>query len=703
MSWGRWLALISSGVNFCIYPYLTVFGIAGLFVYLWWPERNPKLARSLEQKQGHTLAHALLMGISVVLVVQILQLLVRVAVSLGLPANATTPVPVLGLLAAQFVFTLFHETGHLVAAASLGFHFHEMNVGPLTFTKGALGGWKLRFEWSKLLRTGGYLNSIPSHTKELRVNWMIVSLAGPGASLFLALLGLLVLLWIPGTVWEGYWTIAAVVTAVCAGDGVANLIPLGQSDGAQFLHCCLLTPRGRRILLKLEGTMLWNRATRQSATAEPSDLKRILRAAIDQQTQGGASVILIAAQEIDYASACRANGDLEEAEAVLRSVGRKLHRAPDVPPVLWCAYWLDVYNLESITRHLGSSDHAREQVLTWEEKICQVEQDWETTLPLRVHGARLRIDAGDYQGAAERLAAVRSQCPARGTLTLYIGYLVGLQGECAIHLNKHEEARKHLELAWQILCEVGLDQKAEAADVQRQLALRLTAAGEPRIAIAFFARAVEGFDALGPRSLAIETRLSWAAALTGLRRFEEAITVLEPLREVPEKFQRDILHLRARILIAEGKARLAADLLAGAGGGTRALEDGGAATVALRSLALHLSGSEQESMSSARSACDALVPQENPDAAPALLTLALAVWDQNDDLSETYLLEVARLIRQANTLRREEKVERIQIVAEHLAQAGKTEAAKRFLDVIVEVKLGKAEPLAEKVSGIPDY
>jgi hypothetical protein len=197
--------------------------------------------------------------------------------------------------------------------------------------------------------------------------------------------------------------------------------------------------------------------------------------------------------------------------------------------------------------------------------------------------------------------------------------------------------------------------------------------------------------------------LSWAAALTGLRRFEEAITVLEPLREVPEKFQRDILHLRARILIAEGKARLAADLLAGAGGGTRALEDGGAATVALRSLALHLSGSEQESMSSARSACDALVPQENPDAAPALLTLALAVWDQNDDLSETYLLEVARLIRQANTLRREEKVERIQIVAEHLAQAGKTEAAKRFLDVIVEVKLGKAEPLAEKVSGIPDY
>jgi hypothetical protein len=88
----------------------------------------------------------------------------------------------------------------------------------------------------------------------------------------------------------------------------------------------------------------------------------------------------------------------------------------------------------------------------------------------------------------------------------------------------------------------------------------------------------------------------------------------------------------------------------------------------------------------ARLACDVLMPLEHPDSAPALLTLAMAVEQENMDLAEAYLQESSRLICDSTILSPLTKASRLTDLARSVVQVGRKDWGKRLLDLATKVK-----------------
>ena len=85
-------------------------------------------------------------------------------------------------------------------------------------------------------------------------------------------------------------------------------------------------------------------------------------------------------------------------------------------------------------------------------------------------------------------------------------------------------------------------------------------------------------------------------------------------------------------------------------------------------------------MADAHAACDVLMPGEHPDAAPALLTLAMAVADKNADLSEAYVQEGTRLICESISFSPVSKASRLTDLARSVVQVNRRDWAKAFMD-----------------------
>ena len=244
------------------------------------PRRKRESAPAASGKP-EPVSHVFVMIASLAIVVYLSHAIQKFAVSQGLPVDSKERLDLGWILAGQLIFTLFHEIGHLVAAWAVGFQFHEINVGPFTLTERAGGSWGFRFEYQRILMAGGYLQAVPRTEKDLRMNWILVVIAGPAASLFTAMIGFLTLISLPGTPYAGYWSWAALVTAICVADCIANLLPVGSSDGALLLHTALGTKRGKGILAGLEAAMLNDRVGRSEGLIDPVELLEARRLALE--------------------------------------------------------------------------------------------------------------------------------------------------------------------------------------------------------------------------------------------------------------------------------------------------------------------------------------------------------------------------------------------------------------------------------------
>lgn len=689
--WGRWTAVAASVGNLLLFLPM---GIAGLIVLLKPEPNSEKEEKSAPSASGkpEPVSHVFVMIASLAIVVYLSHAIRKFAASQGLPVHNEERLDLVWILAGQLVFTLFHEIGHLVAAWAVGFQFHEINVGPFTLTERPGGSWAFRFEYQRLLMAGGYLQAVPRTAKDLRMNWILVVIAGPAASLFTALIGFLALISLPGTPYAAYWNWAAFVTAICLADCIANLLPVGSSDGALLLHTALGTKRGKGILSGLEAAMLNDRVGRNEGLMDPVEVLEARRQALEHlEKNSEVPELAVAAQRIEFAQAALRNGRTEDAAAALEEAGKKLETMQDVPNIIWYRYWADTYETATARRQYSFAANARQRALEYGDKLDGEHLDWDTLVPIRISCARLMMSEGDFLAAALAMQETRTACPSRRSVTAAAAELLAVEGECELRLGRRESAVALTQAAIEIGQALPDGQRALAMELLAHTAVRLSAAGDYSFAQPLFEAAVSGIESSAAGSISAGYRTAWAEALYENGNLAESKAVLAPLDSSALGASVDIDTLRAQLLLAEDRPADAVETLNPVLSlPSEELDERRqvvlARSRALRSWALFRTGIVEDAVADARKACDVLMPLDHPDSAPALLTLAMAVGGENLDLAEAYLQESSRLIYDSALLSPLTKASRLTDLARSVVQVGRKDWGKRLLDLATKVK-----------------
>lgn len=688
--WGRRVALGVSAVNVALFPVFTPLGIAGLRVFLKEKNAAPEETEAHTPKTGRRpemASHVLTMMASLALVGHLWVWIKQVAASQGLPVDPNERMSLLWILGCQACFLLVHETGHLLASYIVGFRFHQINIGPFSFSERHGGKWGFRFVWPQLLMSGGYLHAVPQTTEDLKMNWIMVVAAGPTVSLFMGMLGFLTLVSLPGGPYAGYWPLAATVTAVCAADCIANMLPLGMTDGAIFFHTVAGTKRGEGILAGLEAAMLNDRADRAEGLMDPVELIRMRRIALEQTEKAVAARSReTATHRIEFARAALRGGKAQEAEDALNEANRTLAALPEAPDKLWFAYWTNAFELWSSQASLAKANDARQKALEYGTKLAKEPMDWESLVPIQVECARLSMTDGDYFKAIGMVQETRAACPENRSLTPLAVELLAVEAECEVRLGRRLSADQLVQAAIDVAKGLEEKQRATAMELLAHTAVRLSAAGDFGFAQQLFAVGVDGLEAAGSTSIAAGYRTAWAESLYENGKLAEAEEILGTVPKDEAGFSLDVETLRAQLLMASDRPQEAVTVLSPFLDAQEAepVEQGRQVAVArgraLRSWALFRSGAVEEALADAHAACDILVPQEHPDAAPALLTLAMAVMGQNSELSEAYIQEGTRLICDSNSFAPMAKASRLTDLARSVVQVNRRDWAKSFME-----------------------
>lgn len=696
--WGRWTALAASVLNLPLLPFFTPLGIAGLFAFARAAEASSEeaSAAAAPAERPEPVSHVLVIIASLVLVVYISYALRKFAAAHGLPVDEDRRLGLEWILAGQLVFTLFHELGHLLAAWAVGFRFHEINVGPFTVSERPGGSWAFGFDWQRILQASGYLAAVPTTTKDLRMNWILVVIAGPAASLFLAMTGFLAMVSVIGTPSAGLWEWAAYVATIGAADCVANLLPLGLTDGALLVHTALGTRRGKGILAGLEAAMLNDRADREAGLMDPAELLATRKQALERlETNSEASTLAVAVQRIEYAHASLQNGNAEAAGDALQEAGKALAGLSGVPNQVWFRYWFATYEAATARKQFGAAGEAKTKALEFGNALEGEKLDWEASVPIRIACARLWMADGDYATAAMAIQETRERCPSRRKVTGYAAELLAVEAECELRLGSREKAGELAHAAVEIARDIPPAQRATAFELLAHTAVRWSANGECGFAQSLFAAAVEGLEESASPAVAAGYRTAWAEALYENGNLAESKAVLDRVESSALGFALDIEALRAQLLLAEDRPEDAVAVLtpwvtADASEDDRNRELSRARGRALRSWALFRTGITEEAVADARLACDVLMPDEHPDAAPALLTLAMSVSAENMELSEAYVQESGRLIRETTLFSPLTKASRLTDLARHVVQVSRKDWARQFLDQAAQFRRGSS-------------
>lgn len=693
--WGRWVAIAASVGNIPLFPFLTVLGFVGLYAFARpitavvdeKTEANPPDENGIPAERPAPFSHALLILGTLVLVLGFSQALREFARSSGLPVDGDRQVGFLWILAGQLGFLAIHEVGHLLAAWALGFYFREIAFGPVALVERPGGSWGWEYRWPRMLETDAYRRAIPRDTAELRLNWCFVVGAGPAASLLVALTGFLGLLRLIGTPESLHWEWAAYVTAIGAADFTVNLIPLAGTDGALLLHTALRTRRGRGYLAGLEAAALNDQAERRGSQMAPSRLEQTRQQALEHLEQKpDVTPYEKALQRMDVAAAAQRNRHPDGAAEALGEAERILSGLTGVPDRTWFRYWFHRYENAMSRRQFTSAAEARERALDLARSTERENLDWDERVPIRIACARLWISEGDLDAAVRTIRETRQACPVRRDVTPHAAELLAVEAECELRRGQGQDAEALWEAAGDVAGALPPPRRGAGFELLAQAAIRIGRTGSYSFAAPLFDRSIDALRAAEAYEVAAECRAAWAEVLYENGALEAAKQAIDQVSVLESRRSFDVESLRARLLLAEDRPRDAVAVL------TPALRDeeppeGGvdplqrARGQALRAWALYRSGDSLEAVEEARRACDLLMPQEHPDAAPALLTLAMAVSDERSELAHAYATEGARLIQDSTLLTMQAKNSRLTDLARGAVQANRKDWAKLYLEM----------------------
>jgi tetratricopeptide (TPR) repeat protein len=256
---------------------------------------------------------------------------------------------------------------------------------------------------------------------------------------------------------------------------------------------------------------------------------------------------------------------------------------------------------------------------------------------------------------------------------------------CELRLGRAESANALVKAAIAVSQDLDESQRAKAMELLAHTAVRLSGSGDYELAQILFAAGVDGLEKSASPAVAAGYRTAWAESLYENGKLGEAATVVAPIDSAQLGFALDVEALRAQLLLAADRPKdaiAALNPLLTVERETAAGDEklGLARAWALRSWALYRNGDREEALADARKACDLLIPAEHPDAAPALLTLAMEVADNDPDLADAYLQEGTRLICEAAKFTPLTKASRLTDLARCLVQVRRRDWAKRLVD-----------------------
>ena len=245
LRFARPLVGVASFCNLLLFPFGTVAGAVGLY---WCFSKKMRDAEPVADQFEHKSqpgdgTHKWVQKIAPVAGVAIWLVSLGLVGWWGSQHHLPRRAPVDGLIlifACEWITTLFHELGHAVAGWIGDMRLAIFSVGPFVAQKRA-GKWTFKLSLAGIIgAAGGGVVSTPLHLNNLRKRMAVEIAGGPIASVLTALAAFVILTFAPGSTWQIWWRVPALVCAMSASAAVFNSIPFGFaagfSDGAAFLQ-----------------------------------------------------------------------------------------------------------------------------------------------------------------------------------------------------------------------------------------------------------------------------------------------------------------------------------------------------------------------------------------------------------------------------------------------------------------------------------
>jgi tetratricopeptide (TPR) repeat protein len=685
-SWARKTGIAACAGLLLGFPWLTLLGAIGLFCLWSLPQvketttGDPTLLRRRD-----SFAFSWILGLlSGVLWLGGMTWLFHFAHTLGSPSSRMGREFWLIVAGGQLLVTTVHEFGHAAAAWAVHFKFKAINIGPLTVTKDPTGHRHVSFDWKRLLGGGGYMASVPTSERSIRVNQILVVFAGPFLSLTAGMALSLLFLNLPGTAWEQNWRIIGIFMVLFLADSILNLVPIGYTDGSLLLHLILWTRKGRELSSAwLAGKDSDEAAALKAQTDFEGEVvrrRRVLEQALPHLAPNSLE-LAVRYQELGF-SELRAKRPAEAEQSLTKSLDI-IRACPTAHPLLQANSWMGLHSAYRLDHRPEEARHAyNSAVRAFEAALAGLPA--ERTVELRTAIARMRVEWREYQAASDEIDHALDTLPRNAKTLLTTGKLLALRAECEFCLGSPDRGYTAAREAQRILRspEIGQADKGQAIAELGGIGVMYWMVGRLDEALASLIEATQLMEQRGEVNRTARLRLTLAEVLRKAGRLSEAQAALPADQGLTAGVREAFFTQRAQIALRMGQIDAAIADFQEAWSLKKIDPHASAAEIATSQAALAEALLEAQRSDDAeqlaRSACDVLAATSHPNASGPLITLAILSRERQPEAASAFLDEALRLISEAPLLKIASRARFLESEAARLDRFGLAFQARQF-------------------------
>jgi tetratricopeptide (TPR) repeat protein len=689
LGWARWTGIAASAGLVPIFPWMTIPGFVGLAILAADP---PKLERATEDRSrlrrtGESPFQFITSLLAGAMLIASLGWLASYARQLHLPDLAAGKQFFAILVGGQLVVVAIHEFGHAIVAWAVGFRFKSICIGPITTWRDGAGRRFYKFEWKKLLFAGGYMGSSPTSPVGLRFNQILVVFAGPFASLNASLLLFLLLHQLPGTMFEPFWEQIGFLAVMFAVDFVGNLIPIGFTDGTLLLHLILWTGKGREFssawLSSRDCEIAEESFAQTDYRQEVAALSRVLdRSRVHGETPSAEFAIQY--QALGFAQ-LRA-GQVGEAEKNLLSAVEICEQCRGLNPGIAANNWLGLHRIYHIEQRAADAQRAARLAIQGFDRIKE-KLPGSSCVEVHTALARLDLDSRSETDALREIEQASGLLPLSPDALRKRAELFTLRSQCESRLGNPEAALDAADEAARLLqsAEMPETDRVLAAQDLGSLGVTLWSEGRTGQGVALLTESIRLLEQLGVAGRSATLGIVLSEVLRKARKLVEAEEALPAEAGLTETQRAQVITEKAHIQLLAGRVdeavtgfQQALELYKGLDGG---LPTAVATAQGVLSDALIAAGRLDEAEVMAKLGCETLLTTEHPDAAGALINLAIIGRLKGQPLAESHLDQALQLIARAPLLEPATKARYLESEADILDRFGWNQKAMELREL----------------------
>lgn len=697
-SWARWTGLFPCVYLLLGFPWLTIAGAAGLYL-LWTQPVESSSPQKLDywnpQRQSIWFAILSVLGWGIARQgIRVFQIYGR---PLGLPNLDNDHTPILVLFLLVWLHIAFHESGHALAAWMVGFRLKAFGIGPLDIRKDA-HGYHFRFEWRRLLLSGGYMGAVPVSEVGIWRKQILVVAAGPLASFAGGVAFGLLFFLLPGTSLAAYWHHVAIGSILGVYLGVTNLVPLGYTDGTMLFHLILRTHRGEELIAKILESQNRQAAAEHKNAGDYQKSAALAREALQRLIERGETdPNRLAYEYLALGHTQLAAEQWRDAEQHLRKALDLLaDGAPDAS--LESGAWTCLHRIYLYLPDVPSADQAYRKALEANESLRSKLSKRGDQLRLHLSTAELHLSAHAFEPALAETEHALAGFPEDPGSRFLMGQLLSARAHAAMQSGEVAFGLHAAEEAANIFRSYESADGVETAQSLGQLGERLWNGGYPDEGITLI---TESLRLLEPRAAVeseVRLRVFLASVLRAEGRLEEAERALPELERVGPDMRKDYLTERGAI---RRKGRKWPEALADASEALRiTLTDtpGDDLAIAMAKNAVAEAyldaGHLMQAELLAKQAYAVLSAAGHPERTDTCITLAVIGWQKQQSTGD-YFEEALRIWETAPLILRANKARTLEYIAERLERAGLPEEATRCREDSARVRFPQRKVQAE--------